>query len=795
MSNLWIWCQGVGIALPIAIVFSGNSAIAQIIQDVTLPTNSQVEKQGNAITVITGGTLSQDGSNLFHSFKEFSVLPGTTAEFRNTESVQNIISRVTGNSVSNIEGIINAKYKANLFLINPNGIIFGNNASLEIGGSFVASTASSLNFTNGTKFSATDPQTPPLLTVNVPNGLQFDTTAAPIRNKSQASSLYSDKTNVTTNIFKQPVGLQVQQGKTLALVGGDITLEGGNLTAASGRIELGSVASDSLVSLQSTDQGWVLGYQGVQKFQNIQLLQRTVDGFDISFPSTVDVSGNGGGSIQVQANSIELTGNAVSLISQTTGNQDGKDITISTGKLIVQDGAQVLTSTIGQRGKGGNLSIKASESVDLIGNSTTPDAIFSSGLFSSTFGGGRSGDITINTRVLRIQNGATISTESSGDFSISGFKPATGNGGNLTVNASESVEIKGKPKTGNPSSIFASTLGSGNAGQVTISTEKLILEDEAVINVSSQLLKPSIYEGEVPNLGSAGDLTVNAGSILLDSKGKLTSDSESGQGGNIALQVRDLLMMRRNSQISTNAGANGDGGKITIYAPNGFLVATPFENNDITANANFGSGGKITITAKNIFGFVPRTRTDLEKLLNTKDPDQLKPSELPSSDITAFSQQNPSLNGTIQINSPDADPSKGLVELPVNLVDASQQIAASCSSGGKIARNSFITTGRGGLVADPTEPLIADDAVLADWIALPPENQNRAGGIQKRAVVQAQRNTEEKSQKVNSVNEPIQIVEAQGWIIDANGNVVLVAQVPTQSPHNSSLTATSCAAH
>lgn len=795
MSNLWIWCQGVGIAIGSAIVFSGNSAIAQIIQDVTLPTNSQVEKQGNAITVITGGTLSQDGSNLFHSFKEFSVLPGTTAEFRNTESVQNIISRVTGNSVSNIEGIINAKYKANLFLINPNGIIFGNNASLEIGGSFVASTASSLNFTNGTKFSATDPQTPPLLTVNVPNGLQFDTTAAPIRNKSQASSLYSDKTNVTTNIFKQPVGLQVQQGKTLALVGGDITLEGGNLTAASGRIELGSVASDSLVSLQSTDQGWVLGYQGVQKFQNIQLLQRTVDGFDISFPSTVDVSGNGGGSIQVQANSIELTGNAVSLISQTTGNQDGKDITISTGKLIVQDGAQVLTSTIGQRGKGGNLSIKASESVDLIGNSTTPDGIFSSGLFSSTFGGGRSGDITINTRVLRIQNGATISTESSGDFSISEFKPATGNGGNLTVNASESVEIKGKPKTGNPSSIFASTLGSGNAGQVTISTEKLILEDEAVINLSSQLLKPSIYEGEVPNLGSAGDLTVNAGSILLDSKGKLTSDSESGQGGNIALQVRDLLMMRRNSQISTNAGANGDGGKITIYAPNGFLVATPFENNDITANANFGSGGKITITTKNIFGFVPRTRTDLESLLNTKDPDKLKPNELATSDITAFSQQNPSLNGTVQINSPDADPSKGLVELPVNLVDASQQIAASCSSGGKIARNSFITTGRGGLVADPTEPLIADDAVLADWIALPPESHNRAGGIKKRAVVQAQRHTEQKSQKVNFVNEPTQIVEAQGWVMDANGNVVLVAQVPTDSPHNSSLTATLCAAH
>ena len=134
------------------------------------------------------------------------------------------------------------------------------------------------------------------------------------------------------------------------------------------------------------------------------------------------------------------------------------------------------------------------------------------------------------------------------------------------------------------------------------------------------------------------------------------------------------------------------------------------------------------------------------------------------------------------------------MELPVNLVDASQQIVADCNSGAKIARSSFIRTGRGGLIADPTQPLIADDAVLADWITLSPESQNHADGIPKRAVVQAQRNTEKKSQKVNSVNEPTQIVEAQGWVIDANGNVVLVDQVPTATPHNSWPNTASCAA-
>ncbi len=242
-----------------------------------------------------------------------------------------------------------------------------------------------------------------------------------------------------------------------------------------------------------------------------------------------------------------------------------------------------------------------------------------------------------------------------------------------------------------PSGFLARTLGSGEAGKITITTGQLIVRDGAAITVSSELpkLSPDVsYRGDINNLGSAGELNITADSILLDD-GKLISNSESGKGGDISLEVRDLLLMRRKSQISTNGGGDKTGGNITIKALNGFLVATPFGNNDITANGFFGSGGKITITAKNIFGFVPRTRADVEKLLNTKDPDQLKPSNIPTSDITAFSQQNPSLNGIIQINSPDADPSKGLVELPVNLVDASQQIAASCSSGGK-NRKEFI---------------------------------------------------------------------------------------------------------
>ena len=240
---------------------------AQIVPDTTLSNNSIVPPGCNNCE-ITGGTAV--GSNLFHSFEQFSVPTDGSAVFSNASTIENIISRVTGGSISEIDGLIGANNSANLLLINPKGIIFGPNASLDIGGSFLASTASSVLFADGTQFSATDPQAQSLLTVSVPVGLGL-----------------GDEPGQIAGEFAI---LDVPVGETLALVGGNLSLEGVFLTAAEGKIELGSVAGKNIVSLTPNNRGWVLDYEGVENFRDISLSQAAF----------VGAGGDRGGNVQIQ---------------------------------------------------------------------------------------------------------------------------------------------------------------------------------------------------------------------------------------------------------------------------------------------------------------------------------------------------------------------------------------------------------------------------------------------------------------------------------------------------------------
>jgi filamentous hemagglutinin family protein len=863
-----------------AVTLPEFSALAQIQPDSTLGANNSVVDSGVNINgrqgeLIEGGLRRR--ANLYHSFDKFNVNENQRIYFNNPTGVDIILTRVTGNSPSNILGTLgvwdrtnNTLGNADLFLINPNGIIFGSNSSLDLNGSFLATTAQSVIFEDGTQFSTLSPQIPQILTVSVPIGLQFGTTPGSIVNQSQ--------------VLNPPIGLQglaVNQGRTLALIGGDLTLQGGGLTAPAGRIELGSVGGNSQVDLQRSGKGWVLGYGNVQRFEDIHLNQRA---------TVATVSEVGGGDIHLQAREITLS-----------------------------EGSQIQSVSLGAE-RGGDIIVNASESVELTGRSPV-DSNVSSGLFSIAVAQGRAGNITIKTRRLTVENGATISTESSGTQEEP--ESATGQAGNLSVYATDSVRLN------NSSQLRTTTSGSGNAGNIDIETGQLVVQDSIILAstsgqgqggkltvnansiklagiftdtdnnaFSSGLFTTTINSGNAGSTnvnaarlvirdgaqisassegqGSPGLIDINAGAIQLDNNGKISStlgaeatsggeitvnarsftasnggnvstttsstrngnagnitfrilddltltgagsgifastnpgsngvggdinidpqtvtiadgarisvDSQgqgnagnirlqaesltlnqgaisatttSGEGGNLFLEVRDLLLLRNNSQISTNAGGTGNGGNITIAAQ--FIVANPFENSDITANAFAGRGGNINIRTQGLFGIEPRVRLT------------------PLSDITASSELG--VRGTIAINSPEVDPNRGTTELPQTF--AAPPILQGCQAGNPQAASSFVDVGRGGLPPNPVETL-SDEAVWQDLRPIAPASSDRRQATQR----QSKRHSEPLSA---SVTEPI--VEAQGWLIDARGQVVLTAAAPTATPHRSGFSPATC---
>src|SRR5919202_3902766 len=243
--------------------------------------------------------------------------------------------------------------------------------------------------------------------------------------------------------------------------------------------------------------------------------------------------------------------------------------------------------------------------------------------------------------------------------------------------------------------------------------------------------------------------------VLLDN-GQLIAETASGEGGNINLNVEDLVLMRHHSLISGQAGNNGNGGNINI-TNSGFIVAVPREDSDIVADADRGNGGNINITTQGIFGL------------------KFRPQRTPESDITASSKFG--LSGTVTINQLNVDPSRGLAELPANVTDASKLIDRRCRSGGlNKERSSFTITGRGGLPPSPNEPLQAESIITPNWVSLGSKVEN---------------NTPPASQTPNS-SAPRQLVEAQGWMINDKGEVVLTASAPKVTPQGEWLSPPEC---
>ena len=326
------------------------------------------------------------------------------------------------------------------------------------------------------------------------------------------------------------------------------------------------------------------------------------------------------------------------------------------------------------------------------------------------------------------------------------------NAGNITVKA-ESITLSGvSASQGSPSGFFSGSEGqfSGQGGNINITTGSLRVADGAVVSTRSQ------------GAGDAGNLDAIANFVELDNEGKLTAETAVGNGGNIRLRVQDLLLLRRNSEISTTAGkagAGGDGGNITIDA--GLIVAVPEENSDISADAFEGRGGTINITTQGIFGIDFRDR------------------QTPLSDITASSQFG--IDGNVEINSPDVDPSRGLAELPTDLVDAAGLVDRSCSTNGEATTSSsFTVTGRGGLPPTPDQ-VLSPDGDWEDWRIAEDSKPSRERQTESLQVLERANHPQRTISPLSrgADNGQQAIAEATGWVKSPNGQVMLVAQNPT----------------
>ena len=711
---------------------------AQVTPDGSLPTS--VEQQGENRLNINGG--EREGNNLFHSFEEFSVPEGIEAVFENAPDIENIFTRVTGESASSINGILRTQGEANFFLMNSNGIIFGENAQLDVGGSFVATTADNIQFEDGTELAAnTDEE--PILTISVPIGLQFDGNSGEIAVNGKGNQINSESPVAPLEFDQRPTGLSVTSDKTFALVGNEVSLNGGVInTTANGKIFLSSLSS-GLVNINQTENEFTLTSPDTTEYQDISLNRQSLIDTSGEQTGTVSLTGKNinildesfilsqnqgslpSGSLNIQASeTLTVSGRSAksdvrsNIRSESLNNGKGADINISTNNIYFQDGARIRSNSFSQ-GLGGDITINASDSIQL----SAPSSII-----ATTFAEGDGGNVSLSASKLQVDaSGVSSSTNGSG------------NGGSLDVNA-DLIEIVGTSAT-DRASISTTTFSDGDANNLTLNTKKLRIIDGASLSSSS-----------FAN-GNAGDITVNA-SELVEVEGKSNSsistnnpqstiraavqtvspparkalglpDIPSGDGGNVAITTPVLNIIQEGVVTVENQGTGAGGmlnisaeqlnlseaGKITAATESGTggTVNLNTENlqidegSTITATAeNNGDGGNINIktislvakknseiTANALGGRGGNIDIDAEGLFLFDSPENI---------FSASSELG--IDGEIQINTPDINLQKELAQFELKLLTAEQAIANSCLARSN-QQGSFTINDNGGLPKNP----------------------------------------------------------------------------------------------
>jgi filamentous hemagglutinin family protein len=548
-------------------------------------------------------------------------------------------------------------------------------------------------------------------------------------------------------------------------VNGEFKIEKAEVGSQVGNMSIGSSGNLNIESknLLLDNNGRILNQTQNNKINgdiNIKtgslIIENTGGIFSNSIGQNPNVLGNGG-NINITADSIKLS-DKVGIGSNTITQGNAGNINIKTGSLLVEMTSGITSNSDPTNdnlsGKAGNIDITA-DSVNIEN---------SAGISSSTLGSGNGGNINIKSRLLTLDDKTDFPSRSNISVSTGivpnseGNKVSTENTGNAgTINiTSDEIFL-------NRAEIIGQTRSLGNGGKITINSQNIKLDNQAKISTSAT------RDSRPSQVITAGDIEIIARrKITLDNQSKIDSSTTENitensniitpltaenralnlDAGDITLDVGRGLLLRNTSNISTKAGnqtVRGNGGNIKINVP--FIVTLVNENSDITAGATSGRGGAIDIITKRIFGIAVSS--------------QQNPLENTSNDINSASG-DPSLNGTITINTSGIDPSQGLIELPSIPIDSSKQIAQGCGS--LNTQNKLISTGRGGLPPTPND-LLGGEVIWEDM-------QINLGVRQKVSrETEGQPKASNNSSSHSSIPSP-----ATGWVFNNKGEVTLISQ-------------------
>jgi filamentous hemagglutinin family protein len=388
-----------------------------------------------------------------------------------------------------------------------------------------------------------------------------------------------------------------------------------------------------------------------------------------------------------------------------TSSGNGGNIELSAKDIVVKDGASIQSSASTGKGTGGNITLSAENSILLSQKATLDSQTY------SPYESGRGGNIFLNSKNINIFDSSVL-------VSSSGAAKA----GDIFVDSTGSIFIQNQDKF-TPTGLFAIAYNQGSGGRIFVNTQH---QSPGIVN----LFNNAAIQVSSSSIGEGGSVILKASDLNLHNS-SISSETSQSKAGNIDLNVQNLFLMRDRSTISSSSGRAAasttnpteNGGNILINAR--FLIAPPLENNDIKANAFNGKGGNVTINTQKTFGFTSRSRADLIRLLKSTDPNSLDPIRLQTSDITAISQNNPTLNGSVALAELNVDPAKGLDGEP--LTPSTPSVSEDCSTQPQPQGSRIVNSGQGGLTPIPTDSLapsnIWQDASATNIRAVsPPES-------------------------------------------------------------------------